>query len=82
MSIETILRQVSESESFRWIVERRHLDAAADQIEQLRRTAEACRRYFDHCQRVSLSARHAGSDSGEMAVRMALKKEAEESLGL
>ena len=36
----------------------------------------ACYRYFEHCQRVSLSARHAGCDSGEMAVRLSLKEEA------
>lgn len=34
-TIVTILRQTAESESFRWIVERRHLVEAADTIEQL-----------------------------------------------
>ena len=40
------------------------------------RAIEACKRYFEHCRRVSISAGHKGCDSGEMAVRMALKGEA------
>jgi len=53
-------------------------DANAE-IEQLQRRLEACRRYFEHCERVSLSAQHATCDSGEMQVRMALKREAIEA---
>jgi hypothetical protein len=33
--VVAILRQTAESESFRWIVERRHLTDAADAIEHL-----------------------------------------------
>ena len=34
--IERILRQTAESDSFRYIVERRHLLEAADEIEHLK----------------------------------------------
>jgi hypothetical protein len=57
-------------------------EEAASEIERLRRQVEASRRYFEHCQRVSLSARHAGCESGEMDVRMSLKREAEEAVGI
>lgn len=58
------------------------LKAVLAQLETLQRTKEACFRYFDHRERVSLSARHAGCDSAEMGVRMALMREAKESLGM
>jgi len=61
---------------------RRSLRAVLAELDRLDRAAEAAKRYFEHCRRVSLSARHAGCDSGEMNVRMALMKEAEDSLGM
>jgi len=45
-------------------------------IDDLDRAVDASRRYFEHCERVSLSARGAGCDSGEMAVRQSLKQDA------
>ena len=51
----------------------------ADVVEGLQRRLEACRRYFEHCQRVSLSAQHAACDSGVMRVRVALMREAAEA---
>lgn len=44
--------------------------------EWAERTIEACARYFDHCERVSLSARGVGCDSAEMDVRQSLKSDA------
>lgn len=40
------------------------------------RAVEACKRYFDHCERVSITGAGGGCDSIEMAVRQSLKKEA------
>lgn len=39
--IKTILRQTAEAESFRYIVERRHLNDAADYIGKLETACEA-----------------------------------------
>lgn len=50
------------------------------ELDKLDRAVEACRRYFDHCRRVSLSARGAGCDSAEMDVRMSLMNEAAASV--
>lgn len=52
-----------------------------DTIETQERTIEACRRYFEHCERVSVSARGKGCDSAEMSVRMALHREARDAIG-
>lgn len=35
-NIEDILRQIAESESFRWLIEKRYLIDAADEITHLR----------------------------------------------
>ena len=48
-----------------------------EEYERLQRAVEACSRYFEHCERVSVS--QSRSDSGEMAVRMALRNEAREA---
>lgn len=50
-------------------------------VKRLQMQTEACRRYFEHCQRVSLSARHARTDSAEMSVRMSLREDAINALG-
>lgn len=50
---------------------------AANEIIELRRRLYSCFRYFDHCQRTTLP--NQACDSGEMAVRMALKQEATEA---
>ena len=55
-----------------------HLGMWLDRTEQLSRTVEACRRYFEHTQRVSVSSN--SCKSGQMAVRMALKAEAAEAV--
>lgn len=44
--------------------------------EDQSRAVEACRRYFDHCERVSVTAEGKDCNSIEMAVRMSLKSEA------
>lgn len=49
-------------------------------IDDLDRAVDAARRYFDHSERVSLSAHHASSDSSEMAVRLSLKTEARDAI--
>lgn len=46
----------------------------------LERNIEACRRYFEHTERVSISQLPCASK--EMAVRQALKQEAKEACGL
>lgn len=51
-------------------------------VRELEAIKYACFRYFDHCRRVSLSARGVDCDSGEMNVRMSLMKDAEISLGM
>lgn len=51
-------------------------------VRELEAIEYACFRYFDHCRRVSLSARGVDCDSGEMNVRMSLMKDAEISLGM
>jgi hypothetical protein len=56
------------------------LGATEADRDRLDRAVEACRRYFDHCRRVSLSARGAGCDSAEMDVRMSLMNEAAASV--
>jgi len=43
-----------------------HLGLCIVRIDDLDRAVEASRRYFEHCERVSLSARGAVCDSGEM----------------
>lgn len=48
----------------------------------LERKLEACRRYFEHAERISVSANHAASDSALMNVRMSLKQEAKEACGI
>lgn len=48
-------------------------------IGDLERRLEACRRYFEHTERVSVSSQHAACDSSLMDVRMALKREAKEA---
>ena len=58
---------------------RRPVDAVPrEERERLQRTVEACSRYFEHCERVSVSQHR--SDSGQMAVRMALRNEAREAV--
>jgi hypothetical protein len=37
-------------------------------------------KYFEHCRRVSVSARHKSCSSAEMQIRMSLKKDAERAL--
>ena len=49
-------------------------------VKDLQKRLEACRRYFDHCERISLSSRHAGTDSIEMDVRMSLRGDAVEAV--
>ncbi len=44
--------------------------------EDQMRAVEACKRYFEHCERVSISGEGKGCDSVEMSVRQSLKKEA------
>lgn len=48
--------------------------------EDQTRAIEACKRYFDHCERVSISSRGKGCDSVEMAVRQSLKQEARDAV--
>ena len=58
---------------------RRPVDAVPrEEGERLQRAVEACSRYFEHCERVSVSQQR--SDSGQMAVRMALRNEARETV--
>ena len=58
---------------------RRPVDAVPrEEYEQLQRAVEACSRYFEHCERVSVSQQR--SDSGQMNVRMALRNEAREAI--
>lgn len=60
-------------------VYRRPVDAVPrEKHERLQRAVAACSRYFDHCERVSVSQHR--SDSGQMAVRMALRNEAREAV--
>lgn len=46
------------------------------EIDDLERAVHAAWRYFDHWERVSLSAHGAGCDSAALDVRLALKREA------
>ena len=58
---------------------RRPVDAVPfEEHERLQRAIEACSRYFEHSERVSVS--QSRSDSGQMAVRMALRNEAREAV--
>ena len=58
---------------------RRPVDAVPrEEHERLQRAVEACSRYFEHCERVSVSQHR--SDSGQMAARMALRNEAREAI--
>mgnify|MGYP006268980323 CR=1 FL=1 len=58
---------------------RRPVDAVSrEEHERLQRAVEACSRYFEHCDRVSVSQQR--SDSGQMGVRMALRNEAREAV--
>lgn len=43
------------------------------------RAIEACKRYFDHCERVSITGAGKGCNSIEMAVRQSLKQEARDA---
>ena len=56
----------------------------ADAIEKQERTLEACRRYFEHCNHVSIASlvyAGKGCDSPEMSARMALYREARDAIG-
>ena len=58
---------------------RRPVDAVPrEEHERPQRAVEACSRYFEHCERVSVSQRR--SDSGQMDVRIALRNEAREAI--
>ena len=58
---------------------RRPVDAVPrEEHERLRRALDACGRYFEHCERVSVSQHR--SDSKQMYVRMALRNEAREAI--
>ena len=56
------------------------IDRLREQVEKMDEILEACWRYFDHCQRVSLPRE--SCDSGEMMVRMMLMGDAMRLLGL
>jgi hypothetical protein len=49
-------------------------------IQELDRALYSAKRYFEHCERVSISGRGKGCDSAEMEVRMSLKQEAYDSV--
>ena len=44
------------------------------------RAIESCKRYFEHCERVSITGTGRGCDSVEMAVRQSLKREARDAV--
>lgn len=50
-TIARILRQTAEAESFRYIVERRHLEMAADEIDCLRTQKNAAEDRIESMQR-------------------------------
>lgn len=82
-AIEAEVARLTDADEIREAAYHAEIQARAKaeaEVARLRAAVEAGYRYFDHCQRVSLSARHAGCNSPEMGVRLALMREAREAI--